>query len=625
MLSQRQYHRSSSVPAAVDRGAPWQGAEHGMADDQDPIQRDIPSYPFPAPSRRSSLPRRNTDARHYEPTIVYNSSNLKRAHRKSASVMKEPEPALGPGDPITLTPTSAEETGDTQPSAGAAVQDRGRDYIIPRNEGLGRLPIPSIVPTSVASVASNSRGSHGSNSSSESVSTVTEAPFLKKDSTGKMTTKQRRFVAKRPNAFSFLDSDSPDVTVESIRQSMEEASRRSPTSSMQGQSPSSRSVSTISSDFRDDASDNIGDHETDRSTSPERGAEGGDESHPSANIGPRTKTAQDRRQSYEIPRIPRGNPPPSHILPNDFTPRAPSQGSTQHLPRPERLPLTGYELLASKLSTSSSDHGGPHLQPIYRRFETLNHRVLLHLQDEICELEEQLHRLDAADTQSRRLPNCIFPASRRAEQISELQWRRTDILGKIGFKLEQYNRVLSSFRDTQTMPVPALADINEYRRYLTIHGPIVEAEAHFLDVTDDLICVNYESQEEVIDEEAIPTPLPHTDFAIPSPRSPSPSKSRPVSSYRQEETITETVDDAADGSPIIPLSIAVTVAVIIPILTFLIIPGYLGRLTVIFLVGLGALGALIQGGLVGVRANRELFICVGLYGAVMAVIAGIVA
>lgn len=83
----------------------------------------------------------------------------------------------------------------------------------------------------------------------------------------------------------------------------------------------------------------------------------------------------------------------------------------------------------------------PALKPIYRRFEALNHRLLLHLQDELSELEEQLHRLDTADTQTRRLQNCILPASRRAEYLAggELQWHRTDILGKIGFKLGQYS------------------------------------------------------------------------------------------------------------------------------------------------------------------------------------------
>ncbi|KAI5859862.1 hypothetical protein GGS23DRAFT_607285 [Durotheca rogersii] len=596
-----------------------------MADDQGLTKPDIPDYPFAAPSKRSSLPRPTMDTKHFEPTVVYGAGNLKRVQRQPPNLINEPGSMSGHGELATLAPKSGEEPGEAHPvGAGVTSQERGRDHIAPGNSPLPHSIIPPDAPIGAASVAASSRGS---SISSGSIATVTEMPFARKDTAGKFNARQRKFLAKRPNAFNFLDSDSPDVTPESIIQSMEEATRRSPTSSMQGQSPSSRSTSTISSNFKDDASETTAGHETDRSTSPDRSVEDGDESHSPISVGARIKTSQDRMRSYEVPRISRGNPQPSPIMPTDFPPLTPSQGTSQHTPRPERLPLSGYELLASKLSTSSSSRAGARLRPIYRRFETLNHRVLLHLQDEICELEEQLRRIDTADTQNRRLPGCVYPASRRAEHISgsELHWHRTDILGKIGFKLEQYNRVLSSFRETLAMPTPALADMHDYRSYLATQAPIVEPEAHFLDNIDDLICVSYESQGDSTDEEAVPTPLPHSDFDMPMPPSPLLSKSRPGSAYRQEESVAETVNSVNDVPPIIPLSVAVTVAVILPILTFLIIPGYMGRLTVIFLVGLGALGALIQGGLVGVHANRELFVCVGLYGAVMSVIAGIVA
>jgi hypothetical protein len=80
---------------------------------------------------------------------------------------------------------------------------------------------------------------------------------------------------------------------------------------------------------------------------------------------------------------------------------------------------------------------------MYRRFENLNHRVLLHLQDELAELEQQLSHLDTLDTQTRRSLNGIIPASRRKEYLapSELQWQKTDILGKVGYKLGQYSMV----------------------------------------------------------------------------------------------------------------------------------------------------------------------------------------
>lgn len=224
----------------------------------------------------------------------------------------------------------------------------------------------------------------------------------------------------------------------------------------------------------------------------------------------RASTGPDVLDRYGTPEMPRGSAKFPHIPASaGLTPRMPGhQGHVKHLPRAEKLPMSGYELLASTISSSPpcwssstaaavatpsrlSTFVGSHrfasrrnsaaslvttstssvrsgseeaetelcdgagtnassanLKPIYRRFEALNHRMLLHLQDELSELEEQLHRLDTTDTQTRRLPSRILPASRRAEHQAggELQWHKADILGKIGFKLGQYSRWSSSSR-----------------------------------------------------------------------------------------------------------------------------------------------------------------------------------
>ncbi|KAI0379478.1 hypothetical protein F5Y04DRAFT_272012 [Hypomontagnella monticulosa] len=595
-----------------------------MADGQDHMQRDLPNYPYALPPRRRSLPRRsNTDVKHYEPAVKYGSNHPNKVHRRFSSVLNASDPILGPSDSTTAAPNLTEEPSEIQPGPGFIAEDPDQYDTALEDESI--IQAPSVASTSLATISPSSRGSSVSGAS---IATVTEAPFTNKENIGKTNVKRKKIPGKKPNAFSFLDSDSPAITPESIRRSMEEASRRSP-NSLQGQSPSIRSSSTVSNGFRDDNSENAGEHETDRSTSPERGPEIPHENRPPPNIGSRMPP-QNRKRSYEFPEGPRGTPEHPHIPhipPSDHILRESNRGRPPPPPRPERLPLTGYQLLASRISTSSSNHAEPPLRPIYRRFETLNHRLLLYLQDEICELEEQLHRLDAADTQARRLPNCFFPASRRAECMAggELHWHKTDLLGKIAFKLEQYNRILASFRETQRMPAPILDDVHEYRSYLSTQGPIAEVETRFLDAVDDLVCVSDEYQD-VVEEEAIatPMPMPHPEFAMPEPRAVSPIRSRPVSPYRQQETGTETVISVSyEETPIIPLSVAVTVAVILPILTFLIIPGYLGRLTVVFLVGLSILGALIQGQIVAVR-TWELLTVGGLYGAVMAVIAGIV-
>jgi hypothetical protein len=255
---------------------------------------------------------------------------------------------------------------------------------------------------------------------------------------------------KRPNAMSFLDLDSPDITEEDIRRVAETSGEWSP------RSASSSSSSNDSAGQRSTA-------DTD-ATTPEHSINGDGPVPPTLE---QEQTApsdtEEKVDRYGTPEMTRGPMKHPHIPPKELQPRiaAPGQGHAKHLPRAEKLPMSGYELLAAKLSSSEktrsrrrgsmrsthADDSEPPIKPIYRRFESLNHRLLLHLQDELSELEEQLHRLDTTDTQTRRLANCILPASRRAEFMAggELQWHKTDILGKIGFKLGHYSTSLPKF------------------------------------------------------------------------------------------------------------------------------------------------------------------------------------
>jgi hypothetical protein len=122
-----------------------------------------------------------------------------------------------------------------------------------------------------------------------------------------------------------------------------------------------------------------------------------------------------------------------------------------HAPAPEgtRTMAAGYELLANKLSETPKKGGnlvrkGGRVVPMYRKFEHLNHRVLLHLQDEVCELEEELRYLDESIMQMspRDDSGHAFPASRRgdARYGSELHYKRTELLGRIFQKLGQYSK-----------------------------------------------------------------------------------------------------------------------------------------------------------------------------------------
>lgn len=138
-----------------------------------------------------------------------------------------------------------------------------------------------------------------------------------------------------------------------------------------------------------------------------------------------------------------------HGPPYPQYPGQPPQYQTQ-VPGSEltRTTAAGYELLANKLSDAPQKgkavRKSGQLVPMYRKFEHLNHRVLLHLQDEVCELEEELRHLDESIMQlsPRDESGHPFPASRRgdARYGSELHYKRTELLGRIFQKIGQYSK-----------------------------------------------------------------------------------------------------------------------------------------------------------------------------------------
>lgn len=108
--------------------------------------------------------------------------------------------------------------------------------------------------------------------------------------------------------------------------------------------------------------------------------------------------------------------------------------------KPPRQKKSGYDELAAAIDS----RGDAFLRPIYRKFETLNHRILLYLQDEISEMEEGLRELDLAITHEDEMLGNTH-ASRRAEAKlpSQLQWRRLELLNRSYTKVEQYSTLFS--------------------------------------------------------------------------------------------------------------------------------------------------------------------------------------
>ncbi|KAH9905620.1 hypothetical protein F4778DRAFT_671474 [Xylariomycetidae sp. FL2044] len=606
-----------------------------MADLQDSVPLDSSTLRQPVPDSAHIPDQRDANALMGETDMKDCGSPVKAVSR-TPSVVK-----ISDYSSVTTSPNQAYVVSveDAEEAYSDSMKRARNDWeptnmaetLLSREEAVSYLAAPSTVSDSTAITNITNESS----SSGSSGSTVTPIPGTRSHHPGKPVSKQRRSTPHKPDALSFLEYGSPEVTPERIQSAIQKSNAQSPTSNSSA-SPTGHSVSSSSSGFRDDTFDVIGEHETDRSTSPERSVNGDPEVPQTARLAPPLRGGNKRNRSYGTPEMPRGNAQHPHISPTSLTPRMPNQTYVKHLPRAEKLPLTGYELLAYKLSTGSSrdqDHQGTdpyQVRPMYRRFETLNHRILLHLQDEICELEEQLHWLDTTDTQNRRTQSGMIPSSRRNDQMAPrgFQWQRLDTLGKIGWKLDQYNRHLASFQQTQSLPIPTLADIHEYRGYLAVHQPIAEQETRFLDATDDLVCLGASDEEEEEEEEREYDKISHNNVALDAMgdrNEHEEANSRPTSHH----------DDRKKGSFIaaeaIPhplsathLSLTTASAVIVPTLTFAVIPGYLGRMTVVFLVGLGVLGALVQGQFVGAGATRDLCLYAALYGGVMAVLAGVV-
>lgn len=421
-----------------------------MADSGGAARRD--GSPSSRPASTKARPRTQAS----EQLADHSSGYSKKLHRRSATIVSisgdkttcdqspsqittfRERPESGP---IKTPPASPEKVEAVRnPSAHKSIV---KDASSQSKSLLSESVRPS--DTTKTSPANESEGSSGSN---DTIAPVRRDSFVK----GNIPKPRKHQISKQPNALNFLDADSPQITSESIQRTVKEALKPSPDVT-KTTSPSSHSISSTSSGPRDDPFDPYGDHETELSTSPEHSIDGDPGGRASDKAGPRPRVGKGRKRSYGTPEMPRGNMQHSHLSPEDLTPRVPNQHFMKPLPRAEKLPLTGYELLASRLSAGSFDRNGLPLRPIYRRFEALNHRILLHLQDEICELEEQLHHIDTADTQNRRLQTGILPASRRAEYLSngEFQWHKNDTIWKIAFKLDQYSKVTTPYGQFQSL------------------------------------------------------------------------------------------------------------------------------------------------------------------------------
>lgn len=190
------------------------------------------------------------------------------------------------------------------------------------------------------------------------------------------------------------------------------------------------------------------------------------------------------------------------------------------------------------------------------------------------------------------------------------------------------DKIISSFKETQYLPTPTHQEIEDYRGFFARGGTIAEPETRFLDDTNDLISLAPadwdESPPDVQHGKAgDSTPTPQTSSVVGSPPPARPKSTvQPTGSKPPHRPVV-----LRSRSPMY-IAYAAIIAVLVPILTFVFIPGFLERMVIVVLVFSGVGTAVVQSGMLARLPNRgvlDCVICAGLYGAVMAVVANIVA
>lgn len=311
---------------------------------------------------------------------------------------------------------------------------------------------------------------------------------------------------------------------------------------------------------------------------------------------------QMQQYQYASPAISMAYPVPQHGVNGYVAHTAPPPAPDA--PDNAQQTIAGYEMLARELSNDQSA-----VKPIYRRFEYLNHRILLHMQDELQEMEEQLRRVDeiiatleppvpaGEGGQSPSPP----PASRRSDKNYGSQWhhQRTELLGRIFLKTKDYNAAVASFANLTKDSAPAEKDeIATYRDWLAAKTPIHEVETRFL---------SDEHEKDLI----VPgTPPPLSSVASLGRRS------RRSSAATQESEFPA----QADRQPLLALAFLP----MLPLLLFNMIPTFSGRLFATILITTAAVLVAATTKIGDCMSNREWCVCAAAYMLVSIGIAGCV-
>ena len=109
-------------------------------------------------------------------------------------------------------------------------------------------------------------------------------------------------------------------------------------------------------------------------------------------------------------------------------------------PQPSPTNRYGYDLLASNLSAIE----GPGPKPLYLRFEDLNNRVILSMQDEIVSMKRDLEMMDKDIAEIENLKTEQYSRRRDFEKLQHpLYAQRLNLFGILAPKLREYSKYAS--------------------------------------------------------------------------------------------------------------------------------------------------------------------------------------
>lgn len=160
-------------------------------------------------------------------------------------------------------------------------------------------------------------------------------------------------------------------------------------------------------------------------------------------------------ESFYIPsREKVASSPNSPVSPRDRTRKDSIQSKKSQPSRESPRAPSGHEQRSRKSSLQQSNEETI-VPPVYRKFETLNHRILLNLQNEIARMEEDLKKLDELETMHRaaspRSPTHRKPSTSSQPVVEPssfytLHYQKQELLEQVQAKIQQYSKQNSLYK-----------------------------------------------------------------------------------------------------------------------------------------------------------------------------------